>query len=108
MSNEKKVLLDLGNVLIKEFDRLNVEIFRLETYHNTKTNETKTGFRSLGYSRNIITALKRIYKNSLLVDESQVNQLSDVINQIKKSDEIIKNSIKELEESLNVASLEDN
>lgn len=99
MSNEKKVLLDLGNVIIKESDRLNVEVFRLETYKNMKTKEVKTDFRFAGYSRNIISALEKIYRERLLINDDKIQELSDVIEQINNSDEIIKNAIRELEEN---------
>lgn len=98
MSNEKRVLLDLGNVIIKESDRLNVEVFRLETYKNMKTKEIKTDFKFAGYSRNIISALEKIHREKLLINIDKIRELEDVIEQINKSDEIFKNEIRKLEE----------
>lgn len=99
MSKDKKILLDLGNVIVKEADRLNVEVFRIETYRNMQTKEIKTDFKSAGYSRNVINALKKIHRENLLIDANKIQELEDVITQISKSDEIIKNAIKVLEEN---------
>lgn len=99
MSKNKRVLLDLGNVIIKEADRLNVEIFRMETYRNMQTKEIKTDFKSVGYTRNVISALEKIHRERLLINESKIQELSDIIGEINKSDMIILHKIQELKES---------
>lgn len=99
MSNEKRVLLDLGNVIIKEADRLNVEVFKLETYRNMRNKKIVTDFKFAGYSRNVISALKKIHREKLLIDANKIQELNDVIEQINKSDKFIENAIRKLEEN---------
>lgn len=68
----KKILLEIGNVRIKESDRLNVEVERLETRYNKTKGEDVTSWRFKGYSRDVVSALVLICRRRLLIDENAI------------------------------------
>lgn len=88
MAEEKKILIDLGNVRIMEYDAMNVKIERLEEVRNPVTKEINTKWTFKGYSRTILTALESIQKNELLINKNVISgfetYLNEVINSNKK------------------------
>jgi len=82
---EKKILIDLGNVRISEYDSLNVKIERLEEVRNPVTKEINTKWTFKGYSRTILTALESIQKNELLIDKNAVSSLENHLNEVIES-----------------------
>ena len=82
---EKKILIDLGNVRISEYDSLNVKIERLEEVRNPVTKEINTKWTFKGYSRSILTALESIQKNELLIDKNAVSSLENHLNEVIES-----------------------
>ncbi|MEK5331993.1 hypothetical protein [Lysinibacillus sp. FSL W8-0992] len=90
---EKSVLIDLGNVRIKEYDSLNVIIERLENVVNPVTKEVSSKWRFKGYSDTILNALKQIVSKELLVDKNTLKGIENYLKQIADSNEIILKAI---------------
>ena len=90
---EKKVLINLGNVRISEYDKLNLQIERLEDVTSPITKKTKSKWVFKGYSRTILTALETILIKELLVDKNSVSSLESYLNEVRKSNEQIKRVI---------------
>lgn len=84
-TKEKKVILTIGNVRIKEYDGLNVVVERLEEVNNPVTKETVNKWRFKGYSRSILSALLFIQSNELLIDKNTVSDLKSHLEQVEKS-----------------------
>lgn len=82
---EKKVLIDFGNVRVREYDSLNVQIERLEEVTDPKTNETSSKWKFKGYSRTILTALEAIVNKELLLDEITLGGLKGYLKQVEDS-----------------------
>lgn len=83
-TKEKAVLIDLGNVRVKEYDSLNVQIERLEEVTNPTTKETTYKWRFKGYSNTILNALKLIVNKELFVDKKTVNCLKNYLKQVEE------------------------
>ncbi|MGE7932142.1 hypothetical protein [Viridibacillus arvi] len=84
MTKEKAILIDLGDVRIREYDILNVTVERLETAFNPITKEHTTNWRFKGYSRTILTALQFILNNELLIDKKAVSDLESYLKQVEE------------------------
>lgn len=84
-AKEKKVLIDLGTVRVREYDSLNVQIERLEVVKDPKTDTTSSKWKFKGYSRTILSALESIVKKELLLDEITLGGLKGYLKQIKES-----------------------
>lgn len=82
---EKKVIMTIGNVRIKEYDSLNVQIEKYEEVFNPVNKETTMKWRFKGYTRSILSALLFIQKNELLIDKSKVSDLKTYLEQVEKS-----------------------
>ncbi len=83
-TKEKAVLIDLGNVRIKEYDSLNVQIERLEEVTNPTTKETTSKWRFKGYSNTILNALELIVSKELIINRKAVNGLENYLKQVKE------------------------
>lgn len=94
-TKEKTVLIDLGNVRIKEYDSLNVIIERLEEVFNPTTQVTTSKWRFQGYSDTILNALKKIVNKELLIDKKAINGLDNYIKLVKVSNAAILEVMKE-------------
>jgi len=93
---EKKVLINLGNVRISEYDKLNLQIERLEEVTSPITKQTNSKWVFKGYSRTILTALESILINELLIDKNSVSSLEGYLNEARRSNEQIKQTIAQL------------
>ena len=92
-SKEKSVLIDLGNVRIKEYDSLNVIIERLEEVVNPTTKDVSCKWRFKGYSDTILNTLKQIVNKELLVDKNAVKGIENHLKQIADSNETVLKAI---------------
>lgn len=93
---EKKVLIDLGNVRISEYDTLNLQIERLEDVTSPVTKQTNSKWVFKGYSRTILTALESILKNELLIERKSVSDLESFLKSVHDSNDKIKEAIAQL------------
>lgn len=85
MSNEKTVLIDLGTVRICEYDKLNVQIERLEEVFVPTLKQTEMKWRFKGYSNTILNALKSIVRNEWLIERNIVRGLENYLKQVEES-----------------------
>lgn len=83
--NEKKVLLTIGNVRIKDYDSHNVVVERYEDVFIPKGKQTVKKWVFKGYCRSILSALLMIQKDELLIDKNNVTDLESYVNQVEKS-----------------------
>ncbi|WP_077622029.1 hypothetical protein [Sediminibacillus massiliensis] len=93
---EKRVLLTVGNCRVREYDSLNVQIERYETYYNPKTKEQTQGWKFKGYSATILRALLTIQRDNLLINQNAVSDLETYLNEVHKSNEQLKEAIEEV------------
>lgn len=93
---EKKVLIDLGNVRISEYDSMNLQIERLEDVTSPVTKQTNSKWVFKGYSRTILTALESILKNELLIKKESVKSLETYLNSVHDSNGKIREAIAQL------------
>ena len=93
---EKKVLIDLGNVRISEYDSMNLQIERLEDVTSPVTKQTNSKWVFKGYSRTILTALESILKNELLIKKESVTSLETYLNSVHDSNGKIREAIAQL------------
>src|SRR5690625_513586 len=109
MSNEREVLLTIGNVRIREYDSMNVQIERLEEYTSIQpVNEgkqrkrvMKKDWRFKGYSSSILDALEAINRKELLIDKKLASDLESYVKQVKESNEKILEEVKWMIQSSN-------
>lgn len=83
--SEKKILIDLGNVRIKEYNNLNHEIEIYEDVRIPRTGKIEKRWRFNGYCTTILSGLKSISRNELLIDKSQITDLKSYLEQVEKS-----------------------
>lgn len=84
MSN-KRVLLTIENVRIKEYDSLNVTVERYEDVFIPKEKKKVKKWVFKGYSRSVLSALLFIQRNELLIDKNRISDLNDHLKQVKES-----------------------
>lgn len=82
---EKKVLITIGNVRIKEYDRMSVVIERYEDVFIPKDKQTVKKWRFKGYSNTISNALKFIQSKELLIDRKAVSDLESYLKQVEEA-----------------------
>ncbi|MGH0588881.1 hypothetical protein ACQVQY_22840 [Bacillus mycoides] len=93
---EKQVLIEIGNVRVKEYDSLNVVVERLEKPSSKSNIESVSKWRFKGYAKSIHSALKYIVNSELLIDKSKVEDLQSYVEQVEKSNEKVLNAVKEV------------
>jgi|SRR5690625_3436283 len=98
MSN-KKVILQIGNVRVKEYDSMNVVIERLEEYirpprEKGGKSEIATSWRLKGYASNILDALENIHRNEYLINTDSCKSLSDHLEEVTRVNEMLLNKMK--------------
>lgn len=81
MTNDKQVIINLGNVRVIRLDTLNMAVevlreFPAEVFKNPKTGEEihkpeREEWRQTGFFSNTKMALKHIYDNDLLMEEKE-------------------------------------
>lgn len=94
MKEEKAILIDLGSVRIREYDKLNVQIERLEEVFAPVSKQLETKWRFKGYSNTIFSALKSIVKNEWLIDKKAVDGLENYLKQVEDSNNKILQAMK--------------
>ncbi|MGE7020433.1 hypothetical protein [Solibacillus cecembensis] len=93
---ERKVLIDLGNVRVSEYDSMNLQIERLEGVTSRVTKQTNSRWVFKGYSRTILMALESILKNELLIDKKSVNGLESYLKSVHDSNGEIRKALAQL------------
>lgn len=83
--SDKKVLVDLGNVRIKEYNNMNHEIEVYEDVRIPPKGEIEKRWRFRGYCTTILKGLRHIQHNELLLDKCQITDLISYLKQIEKS-----------------------
>ena len=94
MSN-KKVILTINNVRIKDYDNQNVVVERYEDVFIPKGKKTIKKWVFKGYSRNVLSALLMIQRNELLIDYDSVSDLKTYLNQVKQSNDRLVEVVKQ-------------
>lgn len=83
--SEKKVILQIGHVRIKDYDSHNVVVERYENVFIPKTKQTVKKWVFKGYCRSILSALLMIQRDELLIDKNIVTDLDSYVDQVEKS-----------------------
>lgn len=97
MTKEKRILIDLGTVRVKESDKLNVEIECLETNYNPREKKRTSNWKFRGFSGSILDALKTIVTKELLIDQNSVDGLKTYLKAIEESNEKVLQAIQGME-----------
>ena len=92
---EKKVLLEIDNVRIKEYDRLNVQIEAYETYYNPIEKKDTQGWKFKGYSATVLSALLQIQRKEYLIDENAIQDLKTYVEAVKASNLKLRKAIED-------------
>lgn len=98
-TNEKKILIDLGNVRIKEYDKRNIVIEKIERVFIPTTKEQKDSWQFKGYSSTILSALETIVKNEWLIDQKTVSSLYSFLGIIQNENKKVLKVLEELKEA---------
>lgn len=85
LMSEKKVLLSVDNVRIKEYDSMNVQVERYEDVYIPTEKKTEKKWRFKGYSKGILSALLFIQQNELLIDKNNISDLKSHLKQVRDS-----------------------
>ncbi|MCC2248831.1 hypothetical protein JUJ52_02510 [Virgibacillus sp. AGTR] len=93
--SEKKVLISVKNVRIKDYDSMNVMVERYEDVFIPKYKTTIKKWVFKGYSRSILSALLDIQRNELLIDRNAVTNLDSYLNQVEQSNAALMEVMKE-------------
>lgn len=83
--SEKKILIDLGNVRIKEYNSMNHEIEVYEGVRIPQTGKVEKRWRFYGYCSTISDGLKNINRNELLLDKTKITDLKSYLKQVEES-----------------------
>lgn len=94
--DNKKIILTISNVRIKEYDRLNLAIERLEAVYNPITKETNDKWRFKGYSSTVLKALLFIQDKELLINQNADSDLKSYLKQVQDSNKKILNALEEI------------
>lgn len=86
---EKRILVQIGNVRIREENELNKVIEREETYYLPRDKKEVTGWRFRGYAGSVLEALRLIHAKGLLINENDVSDLKSHLEQVEKSNGLI-------------------
>lgn len=97
--SEKQVLIDLGNVRIKEYNSMNHVIEIYEEVRKFASNEVEKKWRFHGYCSTILEGLESIQRNELLLDKTKISTLNDHLKQVKESNNKILLAINKIKKS---------
>ncbi|MEC1377336.1 hypothetical protein P9D39_24225 [Heyndrickxia oleronia] len=92
---EKRVILTVGNIRIKEYDSMNVVIERYEEVLNPVDKSTSKKWRFKGYSHSILSALLFIHRNELLIDKKDVSDLKSYLKCVEDSNTALLKVVKQ-------------
>ncbi|MYL57391.1 hypothetical protein GLW20_07715 [Virgibacillus halodenitrificans] len=93
--SEKRVLITIHNVRIKEYDSMNVTVERYEDVFIPKDKSTIKKWVFKGYSRGILSALLFIQRKELLIDQKIVSDLATYMKEVEKSNAALLEVMKE-------------
>ena len=82
---EKRVILTIDNVRIKDSDSMNVTVERYEDVFIPKDKQTIKKWVFKGYSRSILSALLMIQRKELLIDRGSITDLNGFIKHVEQS-----------------------
>ena len=82
---EKRVILTIDNVRIKDYDSMNVTVERYEDVFIPKDKQTIKKWVFKGYSRSILSALLMIQRKELLIDRGSITDLNGFIKHVEQS-----------------------
>lgn len=85
LSKEKRVILTIDNVRIKDYDSMNVTVERYEDVFIPKDKQTIKKWVFKGYSRSILSALLMIQRKELLIDRNEIRDLNGFIKHVEQS-----------------------
>ena len=85
LSKEKRVILTIDNVRIKDYDSMNVTVERYEDVFIPKNKQTIKKWVFKGYSRSILSALLMIQRKELLIDRGSITDLNGFIKHVEQS-----------------------
>ena len=93
----KPIILEIDNVRIGRWDDNNLFVEREETTRSydreKKVWMENTGYKFKGYYSTLAQALSAIHTKGLLINESSISNLTDVLNQIKESENKIVSAV---------------
>ena len=93
----KPIILEVDNVRIGRWDDNNLFVEREETtrrYDREKEEWVEnTGYKFKGYYSTLTQALSAIHAKGLLINENSISDLTDVLNQIKESENKIVSAV---------------
>lgn len=92
--SEKKVIITVGNVRIKDYDSHNVVVERYEVVFIPKGKQTVKKWVFKGYCRSILSALLMIQRDELFIDKNNVTDLESYVDQVEKSNATLLEVIK--------------
>lgn len=93
---EKRVLLEIDSVRIKENDRFNLEVQKYEPAYNTKTKNTEFDWRFRGYVSTVVGGLRLIKRQSLLEESEDLSSLDKILKAVEKSEKKIMQALEEV------------
>ncbi|MEC5422379.1 hypothetical protein QGM71_02595 [Virgibacillus sp. C22-A2] len=102
MKEEKRTLVDISNVRIKEYDGMNVVVERYESVFVPKDQQTIKKWVFKGYSRSVLSALLKIQKDELLIDKKIVSDLGTYLGAVEKSNNELLEVVKTHEPTTNL------
>lgn len=93
MEKDKQVIIDFGNVRIKEYDNYNYVIEVLKDTVNPKTKEKLNRWHRAYYNPTLYQSLRTINRNELLMDKEQIKDTKDILKQMQPSYNMIEKEI---------------
>ena len=92
---EKRVILTIDNVRIKDYDSMNVTVERYEDVFIPKDKQTIKKWVFKGYSRSILSALLMIQRKELLIDRGSITDSNGFIKHVEQSNVKLMEVVKE-------------
>lgn len=94
MSEKKvKVLIEFDNVRVIENDVRNVEVQELKSVTNPSTKEATNKWRFRGYSATILSALRLILKEEMLINRGEIEGLKSHLYSVGESNKKVLEAI---------------
>lgn len=87
----KTVVLEIDNVRVIKFNELNYAVERFENVYIPTKKQSEMRWVFHGYTNTVLSALKLISRNELLVDETDISNMEDYLKQVLESNNKIIN-----------------
>ena len=97
---EKKTIIEIENVRIKEYNEMNVMIERKETYFNPLEKKEVSGWKFRGYSTDILAALKSIHNKGLLINTNAITDLENHLKEVDKANKVILDALERMKNEI--------